>query len=66
MSAGGAALGGFLLVFGITLVLATPALFLQYGPNSNASLLDLLAVVLASFGGAILAYEAAARHPPQQ
>lgn len=48
--------GAFLLVFGVTFVIAIPVMFMQYGPNYLAPGVAFLMVFVASIGGAILAY----------
>lgn len=56
MNAGLVTAGAFLLVFGVTFVIGIPVMFMQYGPNYQAPIVALLMVVVASIGGAILAY----------
>lgn len=56
MNAGLAAIGAFLLVFGFTFVLGIPVMFMQYGSNYLTPGVALLMVIVASVGGAILAY----------
>ena len=48
--------GAFLLVLGVTFVIAIPVMFMQSGPNQLAPGWALLMVIVASVGGAILAY----------
>lgn len=45
-----------MLVFGFTFVLGIPVMFMQYGSNYLAPGVALLMVIVASVGGAILAY----------
>lgn len=56
MNAEMAAIGGFLLVLGVTTILAIPVMLMQYGPNYLAPGVALFMIVIASVGGAILAY----------
>jgi len=48
--------GAFLFVLGIATILAIPVVFMQYGPNYLAPGVAFLVVIVASVGGAILAY----------
>jgi threonine/homoserine/homoserine lactone efflux protein len=48
--------GAFLLVLGIATILAIPVMFMQYGSNPLAPEVALLMIIVASVGGAILAY----------
>ena len=59
MNAGLVTVGAFLLVLGVTTVIAIPVMLMQYGPNYLAPGVAFLMVIIASIGGAILAYGAA-------
>ena len=58
--------GAFLLVLGIATILAIPVMFMQYGPNPLAPEAALLMVIVASVGGAILAYGVSANPSKHQ
>ena len=66
MNAGLVTAGAFLLVFGVTFVIAIPVMFMQFGSNSLAPGVALLMVIVASIGGAILAYGIATNPPKCQ
>ena len=59
MNADMAAIGGFLLVLGVTTILAIPVMLMQYGPNYLAPGVALFMIIISSVGGAILAYAVA-------
>jgi threonine/homoserine/homoserine lactone efflux protein len=48
--------GAFLLVLGIATILAIPVMLMQYGINPLAPEVAFLMIIVASVGGAILAY----------
>jgi hypothetical protein len=56
MNAGLAAFGGFLLTLGFALIIATPEVFMTYGPNNTGPMAAFLAVILAPSGAGLLVY----------
>lgn len=63
MKAGLTAFGGFLLTLGFALIIATPEVFMTYGPNNTGAMIGFLGVILAPVGAGMLVYGLATNRP---